>query len=168
LSTRARHPLIFLYLRIDAITGARRSEILGLTRDDFDPDLGTLTIRRAALPGAIVERTKSERGARVVAVDSETATFIQKSLAEHDSEWLFPVARTGSPCILHRSRTPCNGSARTSACDYTPTRSATTRQRAHSLPACRSTSSRRASPTLSHALGSDDKAAAAALAATVA
>jgi integrase len=94
-------PTLFLFLRIDTITGARRSEILGLTRDDFDPDLRTLTIRRVVVPTpgglAIEERTKSDAGARVVSIDEDTVTWIQKAVAAHDSPWLFPGRDPSQP-----------------------------------------------------------------------
>ena len=87
-------PALFCFVRIGAIIGARRSEILGLTRADFDPDLRTLTIRRVVIPTAgglaIEERTKSDAGARVVSIDEDTVTVIGKALAAHDSPWLFP------------------------------------------------------------------------------
>jgi integrase len=93
--------LLYVFLRIDAITGARRSEILGLTRDDFDADLQTLTIRRRVVPPKgglqIEETTKSDRGARIISIDAETMKLIQKSLAEHDSRWLFPGKNPQKP-----------------------------------------------------------------------
>jgi integrase len=94
LALAEKEPALFCFMRIDAITGARRSEILGLTRSDFDPDVGTLTIRRVVVPApgglAIEERTKSDAGARTVSIDEDTVTVIEKALASHDSPWLFP------------------------------------------------------------------------------
>jgi integrase len=94
LALAEKEPVLFCFMRIDAITGARRSEILGLTRSDFDPDLRTLTIRRVVVPVpgglAIEERTKSDAGARTVSIDDDTVTVIEKALASHDSPWLFP------------------------------------------------------------------------------
>lgn len=94
-------PVLFLFLRIDAITGARRSEILGLCRSDFDADLRTLTIRRVVVPGsagvAILDRTKSDRGARTISIDEQTTALIEKSLASHESCWLFPGRDPSKP-----------------------------------------------------------------------
>ena len=91
---KAHDFLLWVFLEIDTIIGARRSEILGLMRDDFDPDMMTLTIRRVVVPCkggiAIEERTKTDSGARVVSVDEELADLLQKWLATHDSPWLFP------------------------------------------------------------------------------
>jgi integrase len=53
----------------------------------------TLVIRRRVVPCkgglAIEEQVKSDASARVVSVDAQTCELIEKSLAGHDSPWLF-------------------------------------------------------------------------------
>lgn len=102
-------PLLHRFVLLGVITGARRSELLALTREDFDADLGMITIRRVALPVTggvtIVERTKSNAGARVISIDADTAALVEKSLTEHSSQWIFP-GKNGNPThpstITHR------------------------------------------------------------------
>jgi integrase len=95
LTEAQRNPKLYLFLRLAAVTGARRSELLALRRDDFDPDSQTLAIKKVHVPvehGTVtLERTKTKRGARVIAVDAETGQLIEKWLSDHDSPWLFPA-----------------------------------------------------------------------------
>jgi len=53
---------MFVFLRLAAVTGARRSELIDLQRGDFAA--GQVTIRRVCVPGpggiTIVNQTKSE------------------------------------------------------------------------------------------------------------
>lgn len=85
---------LFLMMRLGAVTGARRSELLGIDRDDFAPDTCQLTIRRTVVPNKpgikIVDHTKTPKGARTITIDAETAELLEKRFADHDSIWLFP------------------------------------------------------------------------------
>jgi integrase len=86
-------PALYLFVRIDAVTGARRSEILGLTRDDFNSATKQLTIRRRVVPApggiAIEDATKSDAGTRTISIGEDTCALIEKRLAEVDSPWIF-------------------------------------------------------------------------------
>jgi integrase len=90
---RLRDPQLWCYIRLAATTGARRSELLGLRREDFAADVCQITIRRTVVRDehgvSIVDATKSERGARTISIDRDTAHLIEKCLAQHDSPWLF-------------------------------------------------------------------------------
>jgi integrase len=90
----ANDPGLFAFIRLAAVSGARRSELLGLRREDLDVDIGTITIRRVVTVGdegvAILERTKSARGAFTVSMSNETVKVLEKWLATHASEWIFP------------------------------------------------------------------------------
>jgi integrase len=91
-----KHKLwLFAFLRLAAMSGARRSELLGLRREDFVSDLGQVTIRRVCVPGEhgteVVDATKSARGARTISLDALTCDAIEKHLASHESPWLFPA-----------------------------------------------------------------------------
>jgi integrase len=89
-----RNPKLHCFIRLAAVTGARRSELLALRCDDFDPDIGTITIRKAHIvakgEAVTVDRTKTARGSRVVAVDTETCEILEKYLSNSDSPWIFP------------------------------------------------------------------------------
>lgn len=85
---------LYALVRLAAMTGARRSELLGLRRDDFDAGMSTITIRRAAVGVkgglAVLERTKSSRGARTITIDVATGQVLEKYLTAHDHQWIFP------------------------------------------------------------------------------
>lgn len=70
---------VALYLRLAAVTGARRGELVGLQWGDVALDSGTLVLRRsvanvAGMSGPVVSSGKTgKKGHRVVAVDAGTA-----------------------------------------------------------------------------------------------
>src|SRR5207253_3145043 len=69
---RLRDPQLWLFIRLAATSGARRSELLGLRRDDFAADVCQITFRRVVVRDehgiAIVDAAKSQRGARTITV----------------------------------------------------------------------------------------------------
>jgi integrase len=98
---RDRSLALYLFLRLAATTGARRSELLGLDRGDFAADVGLLTFRRVCTPGpggqVIRDVTKTPRGARCVSLDPETCALLEKQLLSHNSAWVFPGRNAQQP-----------------------------------------------------------------------
>jgi integrase len=78
------HPLHAI-VNVAAFTGARRSEILALRWEDFDPEARTLRIERSIehtrRAGLQIKGPKSERGKRTIEIDAGLATLL---LAERD------------------------------------------------------------------------------------
>jgi integrase len=63
-----RDPELGLFLRLAAVTGARRGELCGLRWTDVDFDAGQLTVERSIVRGSsdvIVKRTKTNRDRRI-------------------------------------------------------------------------------------------------------
>ena len=72
-----------LYLRLAAVTGARRGEVVGLQWDDVALDTGQVSVRRsiahtAGSTGMVVSAGKTgKRGHRVVALDNDTTEALR-------------------------------------------------------------------------------------------
>lgn len=81
-----RDPELGLFLRLAAVTGARRGELCGLRWSDLDVATGQLLIERSVVKGTndvVVKRTKTNRDRRL-ALDSATvnALVAQRDRAE--------------------------------------------------------------------------------------
>ncbi len=81
--TAEREPELYLFLRLEAITGARPGEVVALRWCDVDLDAPTVTINgnvvhTRGLPGGYVRKPpKSEHGERVLAIDAQTAELLR-------------------------------------------------------------------------------------------
>lgn len=71
-------PELGTFLRLAAITGARRGELCALRWSDIDLELGTVTIARALIcaNGSIVEKDTKTHGIRRLALDPGTAAQV--------------------------------------------------------------------------------------------
>jgi integrase len=80
------HPL-YTIVNVAAFTGARRSEILALRWEDFDPIAKTLRIERSVehtrQHGLRVKGPKSERGNRTIEIDAGLATLLLAERERH-------------------------------------------------------------------------------------
>jgi len=75
-----RDPELGTYVRLAAVTGARRGELCGLRWSDLDADEGQLLIERAIVQGKdgdVVKRTKTNRDRRI-ALDAGTVAFLAR------------------------------------------------------------------------------------------
>ncbi len=71
-------PELALYLRLAAVTGARRGELCALRWSDIDRDSGQMTIERSIVhgpDGIVVKRTKTNRDRRL-ALDASTVAAL--------------------------------------------------------------------------------------------
>jgi integrase len=78
-------PLWLLY----ATTGARRGELLGLTREDVDLKASTITIRRALVPvgyTVIASEPKTASGRRTISLPLAVAGVLKRHLATQKEE----------------------------------------------------------------------------------
>lgn len=69
------HPLLFTYVHLAVVTGARRGELVALRWADIDLDQGMVTIRRAVTRGrrGVVEKDgKTEASRRTIALAAPT------------------------------------------------------------------------------------------------
>ncbi|WP_212525304.1 tyrosine-type recombinase/integrase [Actibacterium sp. MT2.3-13A] len=94
-------------------TGIRISEALGIKRDDFAPDLTTLTIerrvdqaRRGRDNADRVGLLKSGYAYRTVPVAKQVRPWLRDQLSAHNYEWVFPT-RSGTP--IHHSAVNAQG-----------------------------------------------------------
>lgn len=88
-----RYPGFGTYLRVAAVTGARRGELCGLRRSDLDLDAGTVRIARAVIVtagGLRVKEPKSGPGRRV---DLDAGTLAE--LADHLARMARRAAEAG-------------------------------------------------------------------------
>jgi integrase len=80
------HPLHAI-VNVAAFTGARRSEILALRWEDFNPTTATLRIERSVehtrRAGLRVKGPKSERGKRTIEIDAGLVTLLQAERDRH-------------------------------------------------------------------------------------
>ncbi len=80
--TAEREPELYLFLRLEAITGARPGEVVALRWREIDLDAPTVTINgnivhTRGLPGGYVRKPpKSDHGERVLAIDAQTAELL--------------------------------------------------------------------------------------------
>jgi integrase len=95
-----------------ALLGARRGEIAGLQRRDFDLEAGTMTIRRQLQRERgkwVAKELKHGSPPRTLAIGPATVQAVQEHLARQDEEcqsegwanpegWLFLSATTGTVC----------------------------------------------------------------------
>jgi integrase len=85
--TAEREPELFLFLRLEAITGARPGEVVALRWCDVDPDAPAVTINgnvvhARGLPGGYVRKVpKSDHGERLLAIDAQTAELLREHRA---------------------------------------------------------------------------------------
>jgi integrase len=96
LVTAERDPELFLFLRLEAITGARPGEVVALRWCDVDLDAPAVTINgnvvhTRGLPGGYVRKPpKSEHGERLLAIDLLTASLLrahQERCEKRAKEW---------------------------------------------------------------------------------
>jgi integrase len=85
-AAQAEDPEFALYLRLAAVTGARRGELCALRWDDIDIEGGQVVVARSLAvgnDGVVVKKTKTDR-ARRLALDDATVTALreQQRLAE--------------------------------------------------------------------------------------
>ena len=82
-SIAADDPELAMFVRLSAMTGARRSEVLALGWPDVDLEDGVVTISRGIVmgPDGLVEKDTKTHQARRVALDSDTT----RRLAEHQA-----------------------------------------------------------------------------------
>jgi integrase len=91
-----------LYLRLAAVTGARRGEAVGLQWGDVAVDVGEVSFRRsvahtAGSTGPVVSHGKTgKKGHRVVALDADTV----EALRQHRVEQVGMALRAGLPAPL--------------------------------------------------------------------
>lgn len=73
-AAEARNPVLGLYLRLAAVTGARRGELCALRWSRVDQTAGQVTISRALAigVGGVVDQPTKTRRSRVIALDSDT------------------------------------------------------------------------------------------------
>jgi integrase len=76
-----RDPDLGMFLRLSAVSGARRGELCAVRWGDLDLDAGTLTISRA-ISGGVEQGTKTGTS-RVVALDAGTV----EALRRHQRRW---------------------------------------------------------------------------------
>jgi integrase len=77
---------LFPIIAIAAFTGARRSEILALQWNDFDPTAKTLRIERTlekTRAGLAFKSPKTKRGTRVIAIDDELVALLVAEREKH-------------------------------------------------------------------------------------
>ncbi len=75
-----RDPEFGLFLRLAAVTGARRGELCGLRWTDYDPAAGEIVLRRSIVQGedgVEVKKTKTNRDRRL-AVDATTVAALDR------------------------------------------------------------------------------------------
>ncbi len=89
-AAQAEDPEFALYLRLAAVTGARRGELCALRWDDFDLEGGQIVVARSLTvgdKGVIEKRTKTDR-VRRLALDDVTvkALHYQRRLAEERAQ----------------------------------------------------------------------------------
>jgi integrase len=89
-AAQAEDPEFALYLRLAAVTGARRGELCALRWDDFDLEGGQVVVARSLTvgdKGVIEKRTKTDR-VRRLALDDMTvkALHYQRRLAEERAQ----------------------------------------------------------------------------------
>ena len=113
------YPLFYTALS----TGLRKGEFCGLRWEDFDPEAGTLLVRRTLRrePGGILTtgETKTYAGTRKLLLPESTAELLQQQQAQAVSPWMFPNPishPTGGPhlpepCILSAAATAEKGGA---------------------------------------------------------
>jgi integrase len=81
--TAEREPELYLFLRLEAITGARPGEVVALRWCEVDLDAPAVTINgnvvhTRGLPGGYIRKLpKSEHGERVLAIDQQTAELLR-------------------------------------------------------------------------------------------
>ena len=76
--TEERDPELFAYLRLSAVLGTRRGELLGIRWADFAEDCRSAEIRHSVVVsdhGIVVKKTKTDR-VRRLALDAETARVV--------------------------------------------------------------------------------------------
>jgi integrase len=82
-------------IRVFTDTGMRLGEVLPLRREDFDGE--TLSVKRTAFEGAILDGTKTDHGerdaGRIVPVPGTLAVMLEKRVGEHEApdDLLFPT-----------------------------------------------------------------------------
>jgi len=107
-TARAEFPGMDVFVRVAAVTGARRGELIALKWSDIDLDAGTLTIARAisagAPPGNVPDRPRLHEGptktrqTRTMSIDPGTLAV----LATHRGEALDQVDSVGGDVEARR------------------------------------------------------------------
>jgi integrase len=76
-------------------TGARAGELFALRVEDFNPQDGTITIRRSVWEG-IEQTPKTPNAYRVIGIDASLIRFLREWLGDRKCGYLFP-SRNGTP-----------------------------------------------------------------------
>jgi integrase len=79
-----RDPELGLFVRLAAVTGARRGELCGLRWSDVDFEVGQLLVERSVVKGPtdiVVKRTKTNRDRRI-ALDASTVVALSNQRAQ--------------------------------------------------------------------------------------
>jgi integrase len=86
---RARHDRFYALWVLEATSGMRRCELVGVRRDGLDLDAGTLAIEitRVVINGRVVESDgKTENAQRVIALDPFTLATLRLLVEQLDTE----------------------------------------------------------------------------------
>jgi integrase len=112
-SIAADDPELAMFVRLSAMTGARRSEMLALRWPDIDLEAGVVTISRGIVmgPNGLVEKDTKTHQARRVALDGDTTRRLvehQTVAAERAEAWV-PAWPTSGSCSPPTSKVASRG-----------------------------------------------------------
>lgn len=79
-------------LMLEVLTGLRPGEILGLQKNDYDPQTGSITIRRSVNARGNITTGKNANAHRTIELTPEVRQIVDEQLVETaylESEWIF-------------------------------------------------------------------------------